>query len=143
MKPILRRAFFVPVAIIVVGISSFVWLGLRLRDAEPDPNTAVGRQRLQVTANSAQPLLDALKSYRNDYSHYPVTLAVLYPHYLKTLVQSPGGIWEGWYYFVDPTASAPQEYSLSRKVGTDPLLRYTISNLERDGIMTLAMEGTL
>ena len=124
MKRILKITLSVLVLIIAVVIGGLVWLGLRLRDAEPNPNTPAGRQRLQTMAQTAQPLLAALKSYRHDHSHYPASLAVLYPHYMSVPVQSPDSTWKGWYYFVDPTAPSPQEYSLSFSIGIDPTLHY-------------------
>ena len=43
-------------------------------------------------------------------------------------VESQGNTWKGWYYFVDPVTLVPQEYSLSQKVGIDPVLGYIHHN---------------
>ncbi|MGI4789962.1 MAG: hypothetical protein ACRYFS_14060 [Janthinobacterium lividum] len=108
-----------------VGIGGFIWLSLRLRDAEPNPNTVVGKERLQAMAQTAQPLQAALDSYRHDHRHFPAALGALYPKYLPTPVPPSGNTWQGWYYSVDPTTPSPQEYFLNLSVGRDPVLRYS------------------
>ncbi len=77
--------------------------------------------RLTKVAETALPLIDAIRRYHEEYGEYPAVIAATHQFLSGSVIDTQGDKIDGWTYF--PTADATG-FTLSKSLGWDPMLNY-------------------